>query len=203
MALRSRLTALAALVPAVLIVLVSCAAKDKAASEPPPTTTPPVTTISSSTSTPPPTGGETSPPNQDNRCTFGILSGTIEPQDADAGNRYATLVVTNKSQLVCTLWGYGGLDLLGETKNPIPTVAERNLDPASTLVTLGPGDSASKTLHWTVVASGDEPTDGPCQPPAAAIRVTPPDETEGFDVDFDFGSVCDHGRIATSAYFPK
>lgn len=201
MARQSRLIARAASALSVLTVLVSCGAKENAASEPPPPTTPPPATTT--TTTPPRTGGETSPPNQDNRCVAGLLSGTVEPQDAGAGNRYATLVVINKSKLVCTLWGYGGLDLLDTTKNVIPTVAERNLDPGSTLVTLGPGDSAGKTLHWTVVATGDEPTDGPCQPQAAAIRVTPPDETEGLDVDFDFGTVCDHGRIETSAYFPK
>jgi hypothetical protein len=132
-----------------------------------------------------------------------MLSGTVEPQDAGAGNRYATLVVTNKGGQVCTLWGYGGLALLDVAKAEIPTQAERDIDPAPNLVTLGPGDTAAKNLRWSVIATGDEPDDGPCQPPAAAVRVIPPDETEPFEVDFDFGSVCDQGRIQTSAYYPK
>jgi hypothetical protein len=201
-ALHGRLNTLAALAIAVVAALGGCGAKDDAASEPPPTT--PQTDLPTTTSTtPPPTGGETSPPNQDNRCTAEMLSGTVEPQDAGAGNRYATLVVTNKTKQLCTLWGYGGLELFDETRTAIPTQAERNLDPRPSLVTLAAGASASKTLHWSVVATGDEPTDGPCQPPATGAQVLPPDETEGFEVDFDFGPVCAQGRIETSAYFPN
>jgi len=157
-------------------------------------------------SAPPPspsTGGETSPPNQDNRCTSDELSGTIQPRDSGAGNRFALLVVTNKSQTTCTLWGFGGVELFDAAKSPIPTVAERNLDPKPVLVTLAPGFTAAKNLHWGVVATGDEPTEGPCQPASTGIRVLPPDETTPFEVAFEFGSVCGEGRIETSAYFPN
>ena len=199
MARHSRLCAVTALV---VVTLAGCGAKQDAAGDSTSTTSrPPVTTTTSTT--PSLTGGETSPPNQDNRCTAGLLSGTVEPQDAGAGNRYATLVVTNKSGQVCTLWGFGGLELLDVTKTVIPTQAERNLDPAPNLVTLQPGGTAAKNLRWGVIPTGDEPTEGPCQPPATAVRVIPPDETKPFEVDFDFGSVCDHGRIQTSAYYPK
>jgi hypothetical protein len=120
-----------------------------------------------------------------------------------AGSRYVTLTVTNKSQQVCTLQGFGGLELLTVAREPIPTDAERNLDPVPTLVTLRPGATAGKILHWSVVPADGEPTSGPCQPAAAAIRVTPPDQDEGFDVVYEFGPVCAAGRIETSAYFPN
>lgn len=202
MALQSRLNALATLALAAVATLGGCGAKEGAASEPPPTT--PQTDLPPTTSTTPPVkAGETSPPNQDNRCTAAMLSGTVEPQDAGAGSRYATLVVTNTSPQLCTLWGYGGLELVDEAKTALPTQAERNLDPQPSLVTLRPGGTAGKTLHWSVVATGDEPVEGPCQPPAAAARILPPDETEPFEVDFDFGPVCAQGRIETSAYFPN
>ncbi|MFC4854207.1 DUF4232 domain-containing protein [Actinophytocola glycyrrhizae] len=149
------------------------------------------------------TGGESSPPAQENRCTAGMLTGLVEPQNASAGNRYAVLVVRNKSQRLCTLWGYGGLDLLDAGKEVLPTQAERTLGPVPTLVRLRPGAAAGKILHWGVVATGDEPTDGPCQPAASSINVIPPDETAPFEVDFEFGPVCDQGRIETSAYFPR
>lgn len=132
-----------------------------------------------------------------------MLTGTVEPQNAAAGNRYVTLVVRNKSQQTCTLWGYGSLDLLDASKNVLPTQAERTLGPVPTLVRLRPGAAAGKILHWGVVATGNEPADGPCQPPASSINVIPPDETIPFEVDFEFGPVCDSGRIETSAYFPR
>lgn len=132
-----------------------------------------------------------------------MLSGTVEPQNAAAGNRDAILVVRNKSQQVCTLWGYGGLDLLDATKNVLATQAERTLDPPPTLVTLQPNAEAGKLLHWGVVATGGEPVNEPCQPSAAAINVLPPDETVPFEVEFAFGPVCDQGRMETSAYFAR
>jgi hypothetical protein len=194
-------------VAVLLFALVGCDPK-KQAGDQPSSSVPPVTTTTAATATatasssePPQTGGETSPPDQDNPCTADVLTGTIQPRNAGAGNRVALLVVTNKSQKTCTLWGYGGVELMDLAKNVIPTVAERNLDPGPALVTLAPGFSAAKNLHWGVVPTGDEPTDGPCQVPSTGIRVLPPDETAQFEVAFEFGSVCDHGRIETSAYF--
>jgi hypothetical protein len=162
------------------------------------------TTPTTSSPVPPPrlSGGTSSPPAQENRCTAAMLSGTVEPEDAEAGSRHAILVVRNKSQQVCTLWGYGRLDLLDAEKNSLPTNAERNLDPVPTLVRLRPGASAAKLLQWSVVAAEDEPADGECQPPASSIKVIPPDEEASFEVDFEFGPVCAHGRLETSAYYP-
>ena len=205
MARHSRLCAVAALA---IVALSGCGARPDAAGDTSPrlttTTSPSPAPLASSVTAPTPaTGGESSPPAQENRCTAAMLTGTIEPQNAAAGHRYVTLVVRNKSQQVCTLWGYGGVDLLDASKNVLPTQAERTLGPVPTLVRLRPGAAAGKMLHWGVVATGDEPADGPCQPPASGINVIPPDETAPFEVDFEFGPVCDHGRIETSAYFPR
>ncbi|MGB3438900.1 MAG: DUF4232 domain-containing protein [Actinophytocola sp.] len=204
MARHSRLSAVAVLA---IVTLSGCGARPSAAGDTSTrltvTTTESPTSSASAASSPPSSGGETSPPDQGNRCTAAMLTGTVEPQNAGAGQRYATLVVRNKTQQTCTLSGYGGLDLLDVTKNVLPTRAERTLAPESALVTLRPGASAGKTLHWGVVATGGEPTDGPCQPAASSINVIPPDETASFEVDFEFGPVCDNGRIETSAYFPR
>jgi hypothetical protein len=197
-----RLCVIAALT---LVVTSACGARQGAGSQPTLTTgtTTSTTTTTTTTTTSSPTGGESSPPNQDNRCTADLLSGTIEAMDSAAGSRYVTLIVKNKSQQTCSLWGFGSVDLLDLKKQQMPTNAERSLDPQPTLVTLGPGKEAGKILHWSVVATGDEPTAGPCQPPATGIDVTPPDETESFQVDYEFGSVCDHGKFDTSAYFAR
>jgi hypothetical protein len=125
----------------------------------------------------------------------------MEPGEPAAGHRAATLVVTNTSPNTCTLYGYGGAALHTASGVPIPTRMERVPDPGPTLVRLLPGSSARKNLRWTVVPTGDEPVDEPCQVPASQIRVIPPDETSPFFVIWDLGPVCDGGRIDGSAYY--
>jgi hypothetical protein len=160
-------------------------------------TTPP----STETSTPTPTTAPPSTAAGTPRCTAATLTGTVRQEDAAAGNRYATLLVTNKGTGACTLYGYGGLQLVDAQGNPTPTNLTRTPDPGPVLLTLKPGGSAGKKLHWGVVPTGDEPDTGPCQPASAGARVIPPDETEPFAVRFDFGSVCAKGTIEGSADF--
>jgi uncharacterized protein DUF4232 len=197
-----------------LLVLTACGARQGAGSQPTPTDrlTTSSETTSGTPSSPPsspssapssPAGGESSPPNQDNPCVATALSGTVEAMDAAAGNRFVTLVVKNKSQQTCTIWGYGSLELVDIAKEGVPTNVERTLDPAPSLVTLAPGKEAGKILHWTVLPTGDEPAAGPCQPAATAVNVMPPDGTAPLLVTYQFGSVCDHGKLDTSAYFAR
>jgi hypothetical protein len=196
----ARHSRLSVLTAALLLVLTACGARQGAASQPLPITSP---TSSTTTTTTPsaPAGSATSGAGQDIRCTAALLAGSVETNEADPGSRYVTLVVRNTSKETCTLKGFGGLEMLSDTKEPIPTNAERNLSPAPTVVTLAPGATAGKFLRWSVVATGDEPTTGPCQPQAASINVTPPDETEAFEVNYALGAVCANGRLETSAYF--
>jgi hypothetical protein len=134
------------------------------------------------------------------RCSAATLAGAVKAEDSGAGQRYATLVVTNRGQAACTLYGYGGLQLVDAQGKPTPTNLVRTPNPGPALVTLQPGQAAHKKLHWTVVPTGDEPVTGPCQPPSAGATVIPPDETQPFTVVYEFGSVCDKGRIEGSAY---
>jgi hypothetical protein len=196
---RIRLIAAAALV----LVLGACGTEQNAGSgntEPPST---PPSTVETTPTPSAPTQPETSAPAQERKCTAPMLSGTVEPGEPGAGNRYATLVVTNTAAEPCTLWGYGGLELVDATGKALPTTVTRQGDPAPALIDLQPGEMAAKNLHWTVVATGNEPVDGPCQPEAAGARVIPPDGTEPFDVSYAFGSVCGGGSIDGSAYYKK
>ncbi|HEY0447782.1 DUF4232 domain-containing protein [Actinophytocola sp.] len=168
--------------------------------------TPPAGTTPSSPTAGPSTGPSTSsteraPAGQGTKCTAQDLEGVVRPEDAAAGNRYAQLVVTNKTDATCTLYGYGGLQFIDANGKPTPTDLTRTLDPKPTLVTLKPGDTAAKKLHWGVVPSGNEPVNGPCEPPSAGARVIPPDDTQAFIVTYAFGSVCGHGHVEGSAYF--
>jgi hypothetical protein len=200
---RIRLTAAAALV----LLLGACGTEQNAGSgnTEPPTTPPSTVETTPNLATPQTTAAqpETSAPAQERKCTASMLSGTIEPGDPGAGNRYATLIITNTAAEPCTLWGYGGLELVDATGKALPTNVTRQGDPAPALVDLGPGEMAAKDLHWTVVPTGNEPVDGPCQPEAAGARVIPPDGTEPFEVTYAFGSVCGGGQIDGSAYYKK
>lgn len=200
---RTRLTAVAALV----LVLGACGTEQNAGSgntEPPSNPPSTVETTPTPTDTTPLTPQpETSAPNQERKCTAATLSGTVEPGEPGAGNRYATLVVTNTGAEPCTLWGYGGLELVDASGKALPTNVTRQADPAPALVDLPPGAMAAKDLHWTVVPTGNEPVDGPCQPEAAGARVIPPDGTEQFEVTYAFGPVCAGGTIDGSAYYKK
>lgn len=141
-------------------------------------------------------GGE----QQVGRCHTSMLSGALQPSGAGAGQRYAELTLTNTSGETCNLYGYGGLQLVGEHGQELPTRMERTGDPQPRLITLAPDESASSTLHWTVVPTGDEPVDGPCAPTPTHANVIPPDETDSLVVPWSAGPVCGHGEIDAGAY---
>lgn len=155
------------------------------------------TSTSTSESTSPSSTSKRAPAD---RCHTGDLSGSVQNQDAGAGQRYADLVLRNDSGRPCTVYGYGGMQLVDASGRPLPTNLQREADPGPSLVHLAPGATTRSTLHWTVVATGDEPTDAPCEPEPAGARVTPPDETDQLTVAWNYGPVCSHGRISGSAY---
>ncbi|MFL6143091.1 MAG: DUF4232 domain-containing protein [Labedaea sp.] len=157
---------------------------------------------SSSAASPPtlPTPTPTPTPGGTARCRASVLRGSVQMNDAAAGNRYATLTVLNTGLLDCTLNGYGVLQLVDAQGNPTPTYAVPTANPGPALITVRPGETAVKKLHWSVVPASDEPVDKPCQPPSAGVDVVPPDEFEAFHVGYDFGQVCNKGRLEHSAY---
>ncbi|MEU4763433.1 DUF4232 domain-containing protein [Actinosynnema sp. NPDC023794] len=135
------------------------------------------------------------------RCTAAVLAGAVESTEAGAGNRYGKLVVTNNGSSPCTVNGYSGLQLLDAAGNPVPTDLRRTPDPAPSPVVLTPGKAAAANLHWTVVPSGDEPVDRPCQAEAARAAAIPPDETEPMGLQWGLGPVCAGGKIEISAFY--
>ncbi|MCP2169169.1 DUF4232 domain-containing protein [Goodfellowiella coeruleoviolacea] len=134
------------------------------------------------------------------RCSASTLTAKVTNEDAAAGNRYARLEVTNVSKTGCTLYGYGGMQLLTSDNQPVPTNMQRVANPGPSLVALEPGATAVANLHWTAVPSGDEPDTAACEPEATKAIAIPPDETEPMTFTWNLGPVCDHGRIEGSAY---
>ncbi|AXB41438.1 hypothetical protein A4R43_01945 [Amycolatopsis albispora] len=133
-------------------------------------------------------------------CAADQLTGTLEPGSPGAGQRYATLVLTNKSGPACTVDGYGDLRLADADDTALPTDSWREPDPAPTPVVLAQGDAAQRELHWTVVRAPEEPADGPCQPEPERLEVTPPDRAGLIPVPWSFGPVCQHGWLGGGAY---
>jgi hypothetical protein len=152
-------------------------------------------------------GGQTPPvtasprgEQQVERCHTSMLSGSVQPGDPGAGQRYAELSLRNTSRQTCTLYGYGGLQLIGRDGKPVPTKLTRQPNPGPAIVRLAPGEAATATLHWTAVAHEGEPQTGPCQPEPAEAQVIPPDETDPLSVRWGMGSVCGFGAIDGTAY---
>lgn len=125
-------------------------------------------------------------------CTSGMLSASLTDLGAAAGNRYATLVLTNKSGKHCTTGGWSGLQLAG-ADGTIPTNVVREGAPHT--ITIFNGGHAYERLHWGVVPAGDEPDSDRCEPVPGTLEVIPPNDTEQIATGWTYGSVCRHGQI--------
>jgi Protein of unknown function (DUF4232) len=167
----------------------------------PATTAPGTTEPPPDTTTYAPTGTATRPAQAGpGRCHTADLAAGLRGLDSAAGNRYAAIVLTNRSSRTCRIHGYGGIGLLDANRRPVPTRQVREPAPPPQLITLAPGASAYSRLHWGAVpATGDNQT-GPCQPQARYLLVTPPDETRSITVSWPFDLVCQRGRIDQTAY---
>ena len=132
-------------------------------------------------------------------CRTADLAFALKPGSPGAGQRYATVVLTDVSGHSCSVTGYGGLGLLGSPGQGVPTDLVRQSSPAPGTVVLAPGQSARSLLHWSAIPSAGEPSGG-CEPTAATAVVTPPDETTSALRSWSFGPVCGHGLIQQNAY---
>lgn len=173
---------------------------------PPPTTTAPPTTAPTTT---PPAPRTTSPPVTHTpaaggtRCHTSDLWAVFESLGAAAGNLYGKIVFTNHSESVCTVYGYGGIQLLrGPNGGLIPTRQVRNPDVPPVLITLRPGDHAYSRLHWSDAPGQGEPVDRQCEPTPTVLQVIPPDETTHLSAHWRGGPACQKGKIIQDAYRP-
>jgi hypothetical protein len=129
------------------------------------------------------------------RCHTGDLDARLRAGHPGAGQRYATLRLTNRGSAPCTVRGYAGAQLVRADGRRVPTWIVRDHSRPPRTVTLRPGESASARWHWGAVPGPGEPTDGPCQPTARTVLITPPDETRPLRKRWRLGPVCRHGRI--------
>ena len=134
------------------------------------------------------------------RCHTSELTGSLVPGDPGAGQRHATLVLTDTGGETCTIDGYGGIGLVDAAGRALPTKQVRVASPAPKLITLRPGATVRAQLQWGAVPGTGDSTTGDCQPTAAALQVIPPDETDALRVAWSGGPVCEGGTIQQQAY---
>jgi hypothetical protein len=125
-------------------------------------------------------------------CTSGMLTARLTDLGAAAGNRYATLVLTNKSGKHCTTGGWSGLQL-ADAEGAVPTKVIR--EGTAHTITVYNGGHAYERLHWAVVPAGDETDGAGCEPEPTVLKVIPPNDTEQIAATWTFGAVCQHGQI--------
>jgi hypothetical protein len=119
------------------------------------------------------------------RCHTSELSASLTAGEPGAGQRYATLSLTNTSERTCTVFGYGGLQPLDAARKQLPITLTRDTGRPVTLVRLAPGASVGRTIHWTAVPSGSQPCPGP-----AYASIIPPDETSPLVIGWSLGPIC-------------
>ncbi len=126
------------------------------------------------------------------RCTTAQLKGAVGRVDAGAGQRYATLTLTNRSGRTCWVYGYVGLIMIDGHQDAMRTRVRRQSG-AAHRITLKPGAAAHAKLHWVSVRSSGERT---C-PASSRALVIPPDEKAFLNIPFA-ARPCDFGRIDVS-----
>ncbi|MEU7985170.1 DUF4232 domain-containing protein [Streptosporangium canum] len=130
------------------------------------------------------------------RCRTGALAARVGAVDAGAGQRYAPLVVTNRSARTCWVYGFVGLIMIDRNGDALRTRTRReSVQPHR--VTLRPGAGAHARIHWTEVPSGRETR---C-PAAARLMIIPPDEVAHLEIPFT-AAVCDDGRLDITPMAP-
>jgi Protein of unknown function (DUF4232) len=129
------------------------------------------------------------------RCHTADLGVSFGQSDAGQGHMGVNLILTNRSTHRCRLYGYGGVQLLDEGGNWLPTEQVRISEPAPQLMLLKSGAHAYSALNWIFSPEGP-----PCEQ-SAFLLVTPPDETEPIKTAFA-ERVCAGGQIGQRSYQP-
>lgn len=96
--------------------------------------------------------------------------------------------------------GYGGVQLIDEYGQGLPTRQVRASSSAPAVITVTPGGTVTSQLTWNPSAGEGEDPAGPCQPTPATLSVIPPDEVQTLAVTWQLGPVCQGGTIEQEPY---
>jgi hypothetical protein len=130
-------------------------------------------------------------------CHVADLSARIVPGSPGAGQRYGTLVLTNRSSHSCHTYGYVGMAFLDAHGHTMATDVVREATSHPRRVVLAPGQHATSQLHWSAVpGTGD--TTGPCVTAPRRVEITPPDMFNHLVIAWKGGVACERGRVDTT-----
>jgi Protein of unknown function (DUF4232) len=125
------------------------------------------------------------------RCHTADLSGRLGFIQGAAGSRFGPLVLKNRSQRTCTLFGYIGGHLYDGAGRPLPTRIVRDHSRPAHTIEVRPGRNAFAGLHWSAIPLGGARR---CPQPRSFAVTTPAEQTQ-LRVRWTAGWVCGHGRI--------
>jgi hypothetical protein len=116
-------------------------------------------------------------------CSTGDLGLSVGPANGTAGSVYYPLLLTNKSDVTCTLYGYPGVALISQPGGAVVgAAAVRNSTFPAEQVSLTPGAVAHASLQ--VAFAGNYPVTV-CKPVTAHwLQVFPPGEYAAIDIQF-------------------
>ncbi len=130
-------------------------------------------------------------------CHVADLSARIIPGSPGAGQRYGTLVLTNRSGHTCHTYGYVGMAFLDGHGHTMATDVVREATSQPHRVVLAPGQRATSQLHWSDVPGPGDST-GPCVSAPRRLEITPPDMYHHLVIAWRGGTACERGRVDTT-----
>jgi Domain of unknown function (DUF4232) len=128
-------------------------------------------------------------------CRAGDLSGRVYGGQGFHGRALVAIELANTSSHPCRLFGYVGLQFVDDNGAALPTTVVRtgNQGPRFTIAPGGKGYFEVTLEHVPLPGEG-----APCQPPATALFVTPPNDTGHLTIG-GVWMACEHGRVETTA----
>jgi hypothetical protein len=122
------------------------------------------------------------------RCTSDNLAVALVQEQAAAGSRIRIYSFTNQASASCTLYGYPGFQLLGQSDQPIATHVTWTPGPKRVIV-LPPGGHAWFTMQYPAATGYGSLT---C-PTSSQLEVTPPNAYHSITVAGRGGTIRAYG----------
>ncbi|WP_245687388.1 DUF4232 domain-containing protein [Streptacidiphilus griseoplanus] len=161
----------------------------------------PTTDSSTTAAAPSPTTADSSPSVAtaagSSRCHTADLRASIGRNDPGAGQENFPIVLTNRSNRTCTVYGFPGVAFVNSAGEQVTVDPERATGQQKQLVRLTPGQSA-----WSPMSFSNPAISGVTTVTPVAVLITPPDETSSLRVPWAGGEVSNTGKASVPQVGP-